>query len=150
MNINKPILGADGRPFYCLGGMQAWRTHDAGDYIVSLEWVENEPAMVIWSKRGAAFAFVICLSSIGKYATPEGDPNPEGANELARALPDFGRAIERTELHHLVSIILRYTPELILMPPMPREVWEADNRDDPFLEVTTKDERGKVIAEVEI
>jgi hypothetical protein len=149
MNVQQPILGASGRPFYCMGGNSAWRTHDAGDYAVSLEWVENEPAMVIWSKRGGESAFCICLSSVGKYATPEGLPNEEGVLELAKALPEFGRAITRLELHHLVDVVLCYVPELILMPPVPPEIREAA-KPDPLMEITEVDERGKVTREVSI
>ncbi|HEY9545271.1 MAG TPA: hypothetical protein VIR56_04645, partial [Solimonas sp.] len=108
-----------------------------------------EPAMVIWSKRGPDFAIAICLSSIGKYATPEGRPNQEGANELAKALPDFGRAISQMELSHLLDIVMRYTPELIGMPPAPLEVFQS-SLPDPILELTAKNERGQVIHEVSI
>lgn len=148
MNTEKPILDASGRFIYKVGGDQAWRVHDAGDYVVSMEWVDKQPAMVIWSKRRPDFAFAICLSSIGKYATPEGKPNPEGVEELAMALPDFGRAIERSELHRLVDVVLRYTSELIAMPPAPSEVLKEDLR-NPLWEVTEKDvQTGKTISEI--
>ncbi len=151
MNTQNPLLDAQGRQIFHVGGEKAWRIHDAGDYFVSMEWVDGAPAMIIVSKRRPDFAFAICLSSIGKYATPEGRPNPEGVGELALALPDFGRALERTELHHLVDIVMRYTSELILMPPVPIEVLRADRPAQKLWEVTEKDAHtGQTISEATI
>lgn len=148
MNTKNPIYDASGRPLFACGGNKAWRTHDLGGYQVSMEWVDGEPAMVIWSTLNREFGYAICLSSIGKYATPEGKPNEEGVTELAKALPDFGREISRLELHRLVDIVLRYAPELILMPPAPIDVLKADLR-APIWDVTEKINH-KTVAEVSI
>lgn len=150
MQVKSPVLDAQGRTLYQIGGPNAWRMHDAGEYNVSMEWHENEPCMVLVAKSRPEFAFAICLSSIGKYATPEGGPNEEGLNELAKALPDFGKALERSELHRLLDIVLRYTPALIGMPPTPKAVREAQSG-GAMLEITEKDKgSGKVLKEVTI
>src|SRR3546814_16230088 len=109
--------------------------------------VDAEPAMVIWSKRGPDFAIAICLSSIGKYATPEGRPNQEGANELAKALPDFGRAIWQMELSHLLDIVMRYQPELTGLHTAPLEVFRS-SLPDLNLELTAHHERGQALTVV--
>lgn len=126
MNTKFPLYDSSGRLLFAVGGAQAWKTHDCHGYNVSMEWVDGEPAMVIWSRLAPDFGFAICLSSVGKYATPEGKPNQEGVDALAMALPDFGREICARELHRLVDIVLRYVPELIAMPPTPRDVRKAD------------------------
>src|SRR3546814_19590646 len=95
------------------------RTDTLFPYTTLFRYVDAEPAMVIWSKRGPDFAIAICLSSIGKYATPEGRPNQEGANELAKALPDFGREISQMELSHMPVIAMLSPPALLDMPPAP-------------------------------
>src|SRR3546814_20228306 len=59
----------------------------------------------------------------------------------------FGRAISQMELSHLLDIVMRYTPELIGMPPAPLEVFQS-SLPDPILELTAKNERGQVIHEV--
>ena len=150
MDRNNYILDASGKQMFAVGGRNAYATHDAGQYIVSTEWFENEPAMFIWSKIKPMFAFGICLSSIGKYAEPDGRPNAEGVEELALALPDFGKAMERSELHRLIDVVLRYTPELIAMPPVPLSVRRED-AGGALWEVTEKDDKtGRTISEASI
>jgi len=151
VNTEFPLLDPDGRPRFALG-VTAFRTFAAPPYTVALDWVEDEPAMVLWTanaERGAAFA--ICLSSIGKYALPDGKPNPEGVTELYRSLPDFGRARTEAELRFLTDIVLRYTPDLLHMPPQPRDVALHAKREAMF-EITESDEPqgGKVLGEVVI
>lgn len=150
MNTNNYILDAQGRQLFSIGGPHAWRIHDAGEYIASMEWVDGEPAMILVAKSRMGFAYAICLSSIGMYALPNGKPNPEGVEDLAKSLPDFGKALERAELHRLVDIVLRYTSELIAMPPTPREVQLAD-ASRPLWEVTHVDpQTERAIKEVTI
>lgn len=139
MNTKNPIRDAHGRSLFAIGGAQAWKTHEAGDYRVSMEWIDGEPGMVIWSAHASRdFAFAICLSSAGKYATPSGSLTEEGADELARALPALGREINRRELVALADVVLRYIPELIAMPPAPLEIRRSDLV-RPLLEVEERD-----------
>lgn len=152
MNTQNPVHDAQGRPLFQIGGDTSYNTHDCGEYQVSMEWDETEPMMVIWSAtRGRSdFALAICLSSVGKYATPEGNLNVEGATELAKCLPLFGRDIDQSNLHRLADVVLRYVPELILMPPRPRSAALEDQR-GPLLEVTEVNrDSGKVIRETSL
>jgi len=53
-----------------IGGAGSWKQHTVGDIVVSLQWVNDEPAMLIWPKVkriGTKGAFAICLSSAYKY-----------------------------------------------------------------------------------
>lgn len=154
MNRDNLIVSATGRPLTKVGD-NFWRQYHAGDYCVSLEWLcegrEVEPIMAIWSKHGGAGAgvFGICLSSIGKYADPSGKPTREAFLECWKALPTLGRAQIDMEVYRLLDLILRHTPDLIAMPPAPREVRIAE-AGQPLLEVTRRDENGKTLAEVVI
>jgi hypothetical protein len=151
MNTTNPLLGAAGAPLYQVGA-DAHTRFETGDYIVSLEWLndgrKSEPVMLIWARHGSDHAgvFGICLSSIGKYADPSGKPTPQAFLECWRALPILGRAQRDMEVYRLLDVILRHTPDLIRMPPSPREVRLRD-AGQPVLEITRHDEQGRRVDE---
>jgi hypothetical protein len=152
MNRDNLILTPTGRPVTKVGD-NAFQQFTEGDYCVSLEWLaegrECEPIMAIWSKYGGSKAgvFGICLSSIGKYADPSGNPTRQAFIECWNALPTLGRAQLDIEVYKLLDVILRHTPDLIRMPPAPLEIRRAE-ANQALLEITQKDENGKVISEV--
>lgn len=155
MNTQNPILGANGRPMFSVGGPTAYAVHTHGDYNVSLEWHndnrESEPVLLIWSATGGlrAGVFGICLSSAGKFAEPSGGPTDECFFEAFEALPVLGRAQLMIEVKKLVDVIMRFIPDLILMPPAPRDVRLLEAR-APLLEITRTDENGKTLSEVRV
>lgn len=148
MNPNTLILSPTGRPLYKVGE-NSWRQFHAGDYSVSIEWYsegrECEPIMAIWSKHGSrdAGCFGICLSSIGKYADPSGNPTPDAFRECWRALPTLGRAQLDMEVYRLLDVILRHTPDLIRCPPVPPAVRRAE-AGEALMEARIQDSTGKV------
>ena len=151
MNPNALILSPTGRPVVKIGD-NSFAQFSVGDYNVSLEWLvdgrECEPVMAIWSKHGGrnAGCFAICLSSIGKYADPSGNPTPRAFIECWNALPTLGRARIDMEVFRLLDVILRHTPDLIRMPPAPIAVRRAEVG-EAMLEMTVKDENGKTLRE---
>ena len=56
------ILGSTARPFVVLGGEFARSVRRRGDLLMAFQYVNAEPAMVIWSGKRQAEAFAICLS----------------------------------------------------------------------------------------
>lgn len=151
MNREQLILSPTGRQMFKVGD-NAIRQFTEGDYCVSLEWLsegrECEPIMAIWSKyagRGSG-VFGICLSSIGKYADPSGNPTREAFIECWNALPTLGRNQLSIEVYKLLDVILRHTPDLINMPPAPRDI-RLREAGEALLEITQKDANGKVISE---
>lgn len=154
MNTTNLLVGAAGAPLYQVGADSHAR-FESGDYTVSLEWLnegrESEPILLIWSRNGGDDAGVlgICLSSIGKYADPSGKPTPQAFLECWRALPILGRAQLDMEVYRLLDVILRHTPDLIRMPPSPREVRLRD-AGQPLVEITRHDEHGRRVAEVAV
>jgi hypothetical protein len=154
MNLNQSLLvGATGRPMFGVGGENAARTHEYKGYIVSLEWDETdgEPVMLIWSKFTGreCGVFGICLSSAGKYADPSGEPTPEGLLECWKSLPTLGRNQIDMECFMLVDVVLRFIPDLLMMPPSPR--WMRKKAKGPnYMDITLKDHRDRVVNETEL
>jgi hypothetical protein len=53
-----------------IGGAGSWKQRTLGDIVLSLQWVNGEPAMLIWPKvkrLATKGAYAICLSSAYKY-----------------------------------------------------------------------------------
>jgi hypothetical protein len=151
MNLDNPILSQDGGRYYGVGGPTAYKTFTHRGYCCSLEWVDGEPAMLIWSARGGmdSGVFGICLSSAGKYADPSGDITPAGYAELIHALPVLGKPLLEIEAKTLRDCVLLWMPDLLHMPYCPTEVRLAD-RKPALWEITHKDQNGKVLSEASI
>lgn len=153
MNVDQLILSATGRPLIKAGEI-VHRQFTQGDYHVSIEWYregrECEPVMCIWSPRshnGGIFA--ICLSSIGKYAEPDGGPTRIAFLECWKALPTLGRNQIDIEVFRLLDVVLRHTPDLINCPPQPPAMALAE-APEALLEVQTITEDGKRISSATI
>ena len=61
------ILGPTARPFVVLGGEFARSVRRRGELVLAFQYVNTEPAMVIWSGTRQAGAFAICLSVAHEY-----------------------------------------------------------------------------------
>jgi hypothetical protein len=139
MSPDQLILSATGRPVIKVGDL-AHAQFREGQYAVSIEWYQEgrscEPVMAIWSQHGGreAGVFGICLSSIGKYADPSGNPTKEAFIECWNALPTLGMAQLDMEVYRLLDVILRHTPDLIRCPPAPPAVKRAQ-RGEAMLEI---------------
>ena len=71
------LLSSDGLPLHCFGA-KAWKQFAYRGYIVSLETVTKEPAMVIWpanAQRGAG-VYAVCMSAFPYWITEKGTPTP--------------------------------------------------------------------------
>ncbi len=151
MHLDALIVSPTGKPLTKVGDI-AHAQFRTGDYHVSIEWLsegrECEPVMAIWSPSSMdGGVFAICLSSIGKYAEPNGGPTRQAFIEAWKALPTLGRAQIDLEVFKLLDVILRHTPDLINCPPMPPAARRAE-APEALLEITTKDQDGKVLSEV--
>lgn len=151
------LLDAYGRALYSVGGPTAWKTAEYKGYAVSLEWYvdarSTEPMLCIWPVAGGrdAGALGICLSSAGKYADPSGKPTPEAFAEARQTLIEcFDRVPIDAEVHTLVDVLMRFIPDLIMMPPAPVDVRRSESG-KPILEVELTDEAtGKTVSEASI
>lgn len=154
MNLNTLILSPTGRPVHKFGDL-TYRQFESKSYTVSIEWHQEarscEPIMCIWSRAGGrgAGVFGICLSSIAKYADPDGGPSRIGILECWRAMPTLGRQGLDIEVFELMDVILKHTPDLIACPPAPPAVRRAEAA-PALLEITQKDINGKTHSEVTV
>lgn len=154
MDINPTILDADGRDTYFVGGTNSWKQHEFKGYGVSLEWFagmrSQEPMLAIWPLAAGrnCGAWGICLSSAGKFATPEGKPTLEAFSEAAEVLRDiFDRVPLGIEVNTLVDVVMRFIGDLILMPPTPKAVMrDAADMRGPLLDVQRM-ENGRLVQE---
>ncbi len=154
MNLSQSIVvSAANRPMFGVGGSNAHATHEYKGYQVSMEWDETdgEPVMLIWPALSwkESGVFGICLSSAGKYADPNGSPTKEGLYECGMALSLLGKAPLPIELNVLVDVVMRFLPDLILMPPAPRALRRAA-KGQAYMDITQSDQYGRVISEVSI
>ncbi len=149
MNLNTPIVGANGAPMYGIGGPSAFKTYERRGFCVSFEWIDNEPCMLIWPLRGQdAGVFGIALSSAAKYADPSGAPTRECFKECRSALMEvMGGSGIAIEVYALVDVVLDGMNTLLTMPPAPLAVRLAD-KPAPIWEITEVDKStGKTIRE---
>jgi hypothetical protein len=157
MNISQSVVvSAANRPMFGVGGESSYATHEYKGYVVSLEWDLSEgstpePVMLIWPALAwkESGVFGICLSSAGKYADPNGSPTKEGLYECGMALSLLGRAVLPIELNVLVDVVMRFIPDLILMPPAPKALRRAA-KGQAYMDITQSDQYGRVISEVSI
>jgi len=69
------ILGPTARPFVVTGGEFARSVRRRRDLVMAFQYVNTEPAMVIWSGTRQAGAFAICLSAAHAYLDDYLDDN---------------------------------------------------------------------------
>jgi hypothetical protein len=154
MNLSQSVIvTAAGQPMFAVGGNTAHQAFEHKGYHVSLEWDETdgEPIMLIWSERGGreAGVFGICLSSAGKYAEPDGRPTMEGVIECGRALEVLGRNVSQPEMTALVDVVMRHIPDLLMMPPAPKNL-RAHMRRVRLMDVESRDHNGKTLSHAEL
>jgi len=106
-----------------LGGEKAWKVYSKGDIAVSFQWVNGEPAMILYPKKpsGTIFgAFVLPLESAFKYADSKtGAPTPYCIKMANTAIEVMGLFHDRFLLHRIVDAIMEGLLDLIEMPPEP-------------------------------
>lgn len=153
MNLKQSlVVGASGRALFGVGGENAWRTHEYKGYCVSLEWDESdgEAMLLIWPAttflEREVGVFGIGRTSAVKYANPDGSPTEECAYECAMALPTLGKNVLRMEVITLMDVVMRFLPDLILMPPAPKHLRLAA-RGHALMDIEVQDHRGKKISE---
>lgn len=102
-----------------LGGNTAHKIRVIGDIVCSYQWVNEEPAMVLYPKIKRTFtngAFVLCLSAAFKYT----NVNYLVAQSFAAA-KQLGFEDSKFVAHQIADIIIEGIPDLIEMPPMPSQ-----------------------------
>ena len=109
-----------------IGGAKAWKVRQHGDIAVSFQWVNEEPAMILFPARRSlpgAGAVVICLSAAFKYAHPKtGAPTPYLVEFSVLAAAQLGFAKTDTfAARKIAEVIVDSLPDLVDMPPEPQQ-----------------------------
>lgn len=163
-----PVLGPDGLPYFSAGGHHAWKTFEHKGYTVSLEWVgdgsrKSFPCMVIWKTKNV---FVPGESAgmwtIGRRAITEfvgftkddkctGGASEHCEREARQALPILGQDVnDKNALNALIDTVVRFAPDLVLMPPTPRGI-RQEMAGDPFWDVLAINKNtGKTLSEASV
>lgn len=153
-----PVLNPQGMAVYLFGRQDTtWRQFQHRGLVVSLEWVKggrrkNPPrAMCIWRERPPLIVnanenaergtYVINQRAIQNYIEFNGNDKCTGGfnkhmlGECVEALPILG--FDRNDRHALMALIdciIKFGPDLMLMPPAGRSVRNALT-DAPMMDV---------------
>lgn len=109
-----------------IGGAKAWRVRQHGDIAVSFQWVNEEPAMILFPARRSlpgSGAVVICLSAAFKYAHPTtGAPTEYLVKFAVQAAAQLGFSKTDTfAARKIAEVIVDSLPDLVDMPPEPQQ-----------------------------
>lgn len=162
-----PILTPSGLPMWSAGGKHAWRTFEHRGYVVSLEWVGNhrraQKCMVIWPASNVCVAgeslgmWVIGARAISQFVGFNRDDKCTGGasehceRECREALPLLGK--DRNDRHALVALIdtvIKFAPELVLMPAVPRSVRQELRGQAMWEVVASNKATGKTMSEATV
>lgn len=107
-----------------IGGPTAWKVRQHGDVAVSFQWVNEEPAMILFPARRSlpgAGAYVIALSAAFRYADSKtGGPTPYLVRQSITAAQQLGFSPTDTfAARKIAEVIVDSLPDLIDMPPEP-------------------------------
>lgn len=135
-----------------IGGPKAWKVRQHGDIGVSFQWVNDEPAMILFPARRSlpgAGAYVICLSAAFKYANSKtGAPTPFLVQASMVAAQQLGfMATDTFAGRKIAEVIVDSLPDLIDMPPEPQQFNQEQTQ--AIGEMSIKLD-GKIIAEREV
>ncbi|MFA6039883.1 MAG: hypothetical protein WC733_00085 [Methylophilus sp.] len=106
-----------------IGGAKSYKQVVYGDVVMSLQWVNDEPAMVIWPKiprTSQNSAYCICLSSAYKYTDDE-----YLVQQAAICAEVIGLGVSGFSIKRIADVILNNLQDLAEMPleqmVMPKE-----------------------------
>lgn len=114
----------------CIGGERAWKLRQAGDIGISYQWVNGEPAMILYPLHRRvpnAGAFAICLSAAHQYAHSDGHPNLDYViPQVVDGALVMGFQPEKSTIKRIIDVILDGLPDLVEMPNEPN--WAKENQ----------------------
>ncbi len=102
-----------------LGGDNALFTRRHGDIAAAFQFVNDEPAMVLWPiRRTGCAAFIVCLSSAFKY------DDPKYLAEQAKVACQLWGFDDVSQWYRIAKIINDGLGDLVKMPPDPASYQE--------------------------
>lgn len=135
-----------------IGGPKAWKVRQHGDIGVSFQWVNDEPAMILFPARrsiAGAGAFVLALSAAFQYADPKtGGPTPYLIKMSVAAAKQLGfTEMDTFAARKIAEVIVDSLPDLVDMPPEPQQFTQAQQQTIGEMSIKVD---GKVVAEREV
>lgn len=111
------LLSGNGNPLHCFGA-KAWKQFESKGYIVSLEMIAGEPAMVIWpaSALKGAGVYAVCMSAFPYWITERGTPTASAFQMARKGLLAMERQPLDIEINTLIDVVLRHIPDVYRMP----------------------------------
>ncbi len=132
-----------------LGGKNCRFLRVKGDIVVSYQYVNDEPAMVLFPKGRSGpgiGALIVCLSAAYKYANNDGYPTLYLIEQAARAAEQMGMGTHYYTIHRIADVILDGLEDLVRMQPEPEDVKE---KRAPMGEIVIK-QGGRTVMEGEV
>lgn len=128
------LVSHNGLPMRAFGGPDAWKVYRSGDYMVSIETVEGEPAAVLWPAMGDlnAGVYAVCLSAFPYWLDLDGRPTREAWTMARTGLERMGRDVSKRDLVAVMSAVIDAYPWVARMPP------KGEGKRDPLYEATAK------------
>ena len=116
-----------------LGGEKAWKQYIKGDVVVNFQWINGEPAMILFPKVKRtldAGAFAICLSAAFQYVKSDGYPDLDYMiPQCAKAAKVMGMDATTHTIRRICDAILDGMEDLLKMPPERPKSHMEENKD---------------------
>lgn len=135
-----------------LGGDKAWKQRVLGDIVISYQWINGEPAMILFPKKRPTLesgAFAVALSAAFQYVKSNGDPDLNYIMPQAfQAAKVMGFFPDKAIITRIIDAITDGIPDLVEMPPI-RPGYDEQKSKEVIGEMNIKQD-GRVIRTEEI
>lgn len=163
-----PVLSPSGEPIFTAGGNAAWKTAEYRGWVVSFEWARRrrklKAMMVIWPAANIlapsavqAGMWAISRDAVTAFVGFDRDNKCTGGastdlyREALEALPMLGKdKNDKQAFLSLVDTVIRFAPDLALMPAAPKVVRQALIQPAMWDVSATNKNTGKTISEASI
>lgn len=116
-------------------------TRRVGDFIITFQWVEGEPAMcILRASMGRKSAFVVCLSAAWQYREPA-----YLIKQSMTAAKVLGMEMNKSAVHKIADTILDNLDALVRLAPEPEEAEIEREGKKPIVEFDQRTNTVKLI-----
>jgi hypothetical protein len=103
-----------------IGGNRAWKVYRYRDIGVSLQWVDGDPAMILFPLSGdKRSAYVLPLQSLHEICIEGDKVDGRAVIEKGMIAADVMGRLDKATAVTCADAILRFAPDLLRMPPEP-------------------------------
>lgn len=106
-----------------LGGAKAWKQRVLGDVVMSYQWIDEQPSLVLWPLRKRSLnagAYALGLDVVHKYVKADGHPiSSYLIPQAIIAAEVMGMDSTTYTVRNIADAIMDGLEDLINMPPEP-------------------------------